>query len=133
MRNITEQKQLEEDLVQEKERFHALVEASPLGVSLMGPEGRYKYLNPKFSEIFGYTLEDLPYGRDWFRKAYPDEAYRREVISQWKKDLKEFPSGESRPRTFKVVCQDGEVRYWWPATAKRPWTSMLGKRPRSIW
>ncbi|RPH89938.1 MAG: PAS domain-containing sensor histidine kinase, partial [Desulfobacteraceae bacterium] len=102
-----EQKQLEENLKREKERFQVLVDASPLGVSLVGPDGRYKYLNPKFTAIFGYTLEDVPAGRDWFRKAYPDETYRREVIVQWMKDLQEFPSGESRPRTFKVICKDG--------------------------
>lgn len=107
MRNITEQKQLEENLKREKEKFQILVDASPLGVSLMGPDGHYKYLNPKFTAIFGYTLEDIPSGREWFRKAYPDQAYRSEVIAQWLKDLQEFPSGESRPRTFKVICMNG--------------------------
>ena len=107
MRNITEQKQLEENLKREKEKFQILIDASPLGISLLGPDGRYKYLNPKFTAIFGYTLEDIPSGREWFRKAYPDKTYRREVITQWLKDLQEFPSGESRPRTFKVICKDG--------------------------
>ena len=105
-----EQRQLEENLKREKEKFQILVDASPLGVSLMGSDGRYKYLNPKFTAIFGYTLEDVPAGRDWFRKAYPDETYRREVIAQWLKDLQEFHSGESRPRTFKVICKDGEEK-----------------------
>ncbi|HSO72386.1 MAG TPA: PAS domain S-box protein, partial [Thermodesulfobacteriota bacterium] len=102
-----EQKQLEENLKREKEKFQILVDASPLGVSLVGPDGRYKYVNPKFTEIFGYTLKDIPEGRDWFRRAYPDESYRREVIAQWMKDLREVPRGESRPRTFKVICKDG--------------------------
>ena len=57
MRNITEQKQLEENLKREKEKFQILIDASPLGISLLGPDGRYKYLNPKFTAIFGYTLE----------------------------------------------------------------------------
>jgi PAS domain S-box-containing protein len=107
MRDISEEKQLEENLKREKEKFQILVDASPLGVSLMGPDGRYKYLNPKFTAIFGYTLEDVPNGREWFRKAFLDEAYRREVIAQWLKDLQEVPRGESRPRTFKVICKDG--------------------------
>ena len=105
--DFTEQKKGEENLIREKEKFQILVDASPLGVSLMGSDGRYKYLNPKFTAIFGYTLEDVPTGRDWFRKAYPDEACRREVIAQWLKDLHEYPRGEVRPRTFKVICKDG--------------------------
>jgi len=98
---------VEEGLKREKEKFQTLVDASPLGVSLVGPDSHYKYFNPKFTEIFGYTLEDIPKGRDWFRMAYPDEAYRREVIAQWLNDLQEFPSGESRPRTFKAIGKDG--------------------------
>ena len=95
-----EQRQLEENLKREKEKFQILVDASPLGVSLMGSDGRYKYLNPKFTAIFGYTLEDVPAGRDWFRKAYPDETYRREVIAQWLKDLQEFPQWRVPPEDF---------------------------------
>ena len=98
------------ELKREKEKFQTLIDASPLGVSLVGPDNRYKYFNPKFTEIFGYTLEDIPKGRDWFRMAYPDAAYRREVIAQWLKDLQEFPSGESRPRTFRVICKNGEEK-----------------------
>ena len=106
------------ELKKVKEKFQILVDASPLGVSLVGPNGRYRYLNPKFTAIFGYTLEDIPEGRDWFRKAYPDETYRREVIAQWLKDLHEFRGGESRPRAFKVICKDGteKVIYFSPVS-----------------
>ena len=60
-------------LRESEEKFRVLVEELPLGVSLIGEGGRYKYINPKFVEIFGYSLEELPTGREWFRKAYPDK------------------------------------------------------------
>ena len=39
------------------------------GVSLVGKDGRYVYVNQPFSEITGYSLEELKgrYVRDFFR------------------------------------------------------------------
>jgi two-component system cell cycle sensor histidine kinase/response regulator CckA len=110
VRNITGRRKAEEALRESEERFRVLVEESPLGVSLIGKDGQYKYLNPKFIEIFGYSLEDIPTGREWFQKAYPDQAYRNQVITAWISDLKGAKLGESRPQTFAVTCKDGSEK-----------------------
>jgi PAS domain S-box-containing protein len=118
--DINEHKLAGEALKKEKERFQVLIEESPFGVSLIGRNGLYKYINPKFIEIFGYTLEDISTGRDWFRKAYPDPKYRNQVISTWINDLKESTIGESRPRTFNVRGRNGlnKVIQFRPITLK---------------
>jgi PAS domain S-box-containing protein len=105
--DITERLKAEEALYQEKEKYRILVEESPLGISIIGPTGEYKYLNPRFVEIFGYTLEDIPTGREWFARAHPDPHHRRNVISTWIKDLRESRPGEARLQTFTVTCKDG--------------------------
>jgi PAS domain S-box-containing protein len=110
VRDVTERKRVEKILENEKEKFRVLVEESPLGVALISKDGRYKYLNPRFTEMFGYTLEDIPTGREWFKKAYPDQQYRHEVISVWINDQKEFGVGESRPRTYNVTSKDGSEK-----------------------
>jgi len=46
-----------------KEKFRVLVEESPLGICFIDEDGKYRYINPKFSEIFGYTLEEIPTGK----------------------------------------------------------------------
>jgi len=102
-----ERKRAEEALIREKEKFRILVEESPLGICLIGKDGQYKYVNNKFIDMFGYTLEDIPTGRDWFMKVYPDPKYRDQIISTWIRDLKETKIGESRPRLFSVTCKDG--------------------------
>lgn len=108
--DITARCRAEEALYREKEKYQTLAEKSPLGISVISKEGRYRYLNPKFEEIFGYTLEDIPTGREWFARAYPDPAYRRQVIIAWINDLKYCPPGELRPRIFTVTCKDGSQK-----------------------
>jgi PAS domain S-box-containing protein len=117
-KEIDEHKRAEKTLEVEKERFRILTEKAPLGISMIGEDGRYRYLNPKFIEMFGYNLEDVPTGKDWFKQAYPNKEYRHEVISTWINDLKEFKVGESRPRTFTVTCKNGleKIIYFKPVT-----------------
>ena len=81
--DITERVQTEAALRDSEEKFRTLVERSPFGISLIAEDGHYKYINPQFSIIFGYTIEDVPTGADWFINAFPDEAYRRKVITNW--------------------------------------------------
>lgn len=97
-------------LKEEKERFRILSEESPLGISMIGKDGRYIYINRRFVEILGYKLEDIPTGREWFRSAFPDKKYRRHIISTWISDKNKAGVEESRPRTFTVTCKDGEQK-----------------------
>jgi two-component system cell cycle sensor histidine kinase/response regulator CckA len=108
--DITERKYTEKALWQEEEKFRTFVEQSPFGISIIDESGNYKYINPKFIEIFGYTLEDIPTGKEWFKKAFPDSEYRHQIISTWTTDLKKSKFGESRHRTYKVICKDGSEK-----------------------
>jgi len=91
----------------EKVRFETLSENAPFGMVLVAKEGHFKYINRKFIELFGYDPSDVPDGRTWFRKAFPDPEYRHKAISAWVEDLKNFQLGEKRPSVFTVTCKDG--------------------------
>jgi PAS domain S-box-containing protein len=107
--DITKRIQIQEALRQTEERFRMLAENMPFGISVMAPDQRFEYFNPQFTAIFGYTKEDIPNKDAWFKKAYPDEAYRKEVSSLWKKDVKEdVKIGEGNPRVFTVRCKNGQ-------------------------
>lgn len=105
--DISGLREAQEALRLEKSRFEALAESSPLGLVVISEGGRYLYSNPKFHELFGYGLDEISRGRAWFRKAFPDPKYRKQVISSWISDLKEAQPGEMRPRIYTVRCKDG--------------------------
>ncbi len=95
-----------EDLHAERQIDRAITENVPFGLALIDTDGIFRYINPKFREMFGYDLEDIPCGREWFRKAYPDPGHRHEAISAWIKDQEGSSFGEKRPRIFTVTCKD---------------------------
>lgn len=110
LRDITELKRTQNALQESEDRYKILVEDSPYGISIIDSAGNYKYVNPKFIEIFGYTLEEIPNGYEWFKKAYPDEKYRKTVISIWKRDQKKFKPGIKAFYKFNVVCNDNSTK-----------------------
>ena len=105
--DITSRKHGEEQLRHERLRFSILSENAPFGMVMIDRDGKFIYINPKFKEIFGYDLSDIPDGRIWLKKAYPDPEYRHAVVSAWMEDLKGAKPGERGPRMYAVTCKDG--------------------------
>jgi PAS domain S-box-containing protein len=105
---ITERKQMEEEIKKERETFFTVLKNYPHGVALVDRNGVNQYVNPEFTEITGYTIEDIPTGRDWFQKAYPVREYRKKVINAWKADR--VKTGIGVDRHFSITCKDGHVK-----------------------
>ncbi len=94
--SIALQKRIVEDsLMQSEELFSNIAEYSPLSLSISDPSGKYRYVNRRFSETFGYDLTDFHTGKEWFRLAFPDPEYRKDTIKTWKEDLAQFRVGET--------------------------------------
>lgn len=119
--DITERKTAKQALLESKKRLdeesdklRTISENAPFGIVLMDSNGRFEYVNPKFMEMFGYNLHDVPDGKTWFRKAYPDHEYRKNVIKTWLTDLESFKQkskvGERPNYTFTVTCKDGSKK-----------------------
>jgi len=110
VRDVSRRREVERQVKEERERFRTLVEQIPVGICLIRPDGVYEYVNPGFTRIFGYTLTEVPDGRTWFRKAFPDPQKRHEVVATWKQDLASASAGAPRIRTLEVTCKDGSLK-----------------------
>jgi diguanylate cyclase (GGDEF)-like protein/PAS domain S-box-containing protein len=104
-----DRRDIQEALYAEQTRFAALLEQAPFGISVIGKNGHYTCINTKFTEIFGYTLQDIPTGREWFRQAYPQDEYRKQVIAAWFNDLQK-KYGEIKNKIFTVRCKNGSEK-----------------------
>lgn len=100
--------QTERRLRESEERFRNLAELAPIGISTMDPDGKFQYMNPKFTEIVGYTLEDLPDRDSWLIRAYPEKNIRNIVTDFWSKIISKGDSErEAFHRVFPVRCKNG--------------------------
>lgn len=93
-----------------EERFIKVATTNPLPISILDGSGRYLYLSPRFTELFGYSLNDIPSGKEWFMHAFPDLAEQTLAKKTWKHDLTGSFSGDGQPRHFRVRCKDGNFK-----------------------
>ena len=109
-RDISGIKNTKKALHEEKNRFMSLSENAPFGMVLIAKNGDYKYVNPKFIEVFGYHIEEIPNGREWFKRAFKDPEKRYAAMSTWKNDFRNALPGEKKPRTYEVTTRSGEKK-----------------------
>jgi PAS domain S-box-containing protein len=116
--DITKRKRAEELLQRERDTLFAILQKAPYGVVLLDKEGKTILINMEFTNITGYTREDIPTLKDWLRLAYPNKKYRDTVIDILTKDItvgsddKIFHETYHRTffRTFKITCKDGTIK-----------------------
>lgn len=110
--DITGHKQTETALRENEQKFMRLFMEVPIALGVADKEGFIAYFNQKFTDVFGYTVDDVPTLNDWWLKAYPNETYRQWVLDNWNdavaKAVKEGTDVESDEYT--VTCQNGSER-----------------------
>ncbi len=70
--DFTERKRAEDELFEMQEQFRVLAESSLTGIYLI-IEGRFRYVNPAFARMFGYTVEEVVGGLGPSDLVYPDD------------------------------------------------------------
>ncbi|MDM8543607.1 PAS domain S-box protein [Desulfococcaceae bacterium HSG9] len=80
---VVERKYAEEALLKSEKRLRTMIENSPLPMVITDANQDMEYFNDKFTELFGYTLNDVSTAEQWWQIAYPDENYRRSVQKSW--------------------------------------------------
>ncbi len=88
--DITDRKRIEYALIESEERFRILSDNSPVGIALARPDGVFEYMNPRFTEIFGYTIEDFPDNETFLKRIFPNPSYRDLVRYFYREDLENF-------------------------------------------
>ncbi len=59
VRNITERKRMEESLRKSQQQFASLFQSNPEATIYLDKKGNIKNINSRFTELFGYTLEEI--------------------------------------------------------------------------
>ncbi|MBP1729030.1 MAG: sensor histidine kinase, partial [Deltaproteobacteria bacterium] len=99
-------------LRESEERLRKILELSPLSMAIVSMHGTIEYINHRAVETFGYLPEDIPDMEQWWLKAYPDAAYRAEVVARWLDLFAQALAGnrEIARREYRVTCKNGTIK-----------------------
>ncbi|MBI9069669.1 MAG: PAS domain S-box protein [Salinivirgaceae bacterium] len=119
IRDITDRKQSEEELINAKEkaeesevRFRAFTEQSPISIYITNIEGDCVYANDKWLEIAGMKLDEA-LGKGWANAIHPDD--HEQIRKGWYKSVK---SNGKWSYEYRFKNKDGIIT-WVEGTAKK--------------
>jgi PAS domain S-box-containing protein len=108
LQDTTERKHAEEELIKSEQRFRTLLDVAPYAIVVFNMDGLVIYLNPAFTETFGWSFEELR-GQ---RIPYVPEELKKDVTKNVQRLVKEkiIPRHETRRltkdgRTLDVVMR----------------------------
>jgi PAS domain S-box-containing protein len=101
------------ELTKSSEHFKTVIRLLPIPLILYDDDETNLYVNERFVATFGYTLSDIPDSASWYKLAYPDPAYRKEVIAMWRQEKADAQVAHRaiRARPYRVQCRDGSTKY----------------------
>ena len=106
--NITDRKQAEIELQHSEERFRRAVLNAPLPIMIHAEDGEVLQISRAWTELTGYTLEDIPTIPKWLAQADSEAADEIKAhLSQLYRSTERVAEGE-----FVIMTQSGERQVW---------------------
>ncbi|MBU1059019.1 MAG: cache domain-containing protein [Proteobacteria bacterium] len=107
-----ERQQAWEELVESEKRFHHVVSAAHIPLAIIGKDNTVQFTNQKFTELFGYSLKEIPTVEAWWQLACPRPQFQKELAA---KELRALRQREEAGQTIEafpitIACKDGQER-----------------------
>ena len=105
-RDVTEHRHADEALFESENKFKRFVERARAGIYLI-QDGKFKYVNPRFAEMFGYAAEEFPHNMPFKDLVYAEDIGK--VETQVEERL--YGDIEPGPYSFRGVKRNGQIFY----------------------
>ncbi len=108
--DISERKNAENELKESKEKLSLIVNKSPFPVTIVDTnDEKIIYWSESATALTGYSVKTEA---EWFKLAYPDEKYRKQVIERWKHFLEKARESNEAINTgeYRITCKNGSVK-----------------------
>ena len=95
-----------------QEQILELLNWLPFGFEIADRDDQIQFANSEFTNLFGYTQDQLEDVENWWRLAYPDPAYRQYARSKWYDEIAaaRAEGREIVPFDLEVTTARGDTR-----------------------
>ncbi|MBF0552686.1 MAG: PAS domain S-box protein, partial [Deltaproteobacteria bacterium] len=109
---MVERKRVEELLRESETTLQSLIDNSPVSMAIITQDTRIEYVNRKFVDVLGYTLDDVPTIEHLWFFVSPDKEYRRIAKKLWLERLEKATMDKTEMAGVEVLvtCRDGSIR-----------------------
>ena len=104
--DVTNLKNTQNELNAERENMLSILQNAPYGIIAREKDLSISFVNNKFTQITGYTLEDVAKPMSWFDLAYPDLDYRIKAMEEWAL----YQEDTTKELYYNVRCKDGTFK-----------------------
>lgn len=107
-RDQSEERAVQKSLVESEERFRKTIINAPFPIMVHNEEGEVVFINDVWTEITGYTREEIPTLANWSEKAFGVQKNSGvKEFAGWYDLDKRVDKGE-----YRVKTKAGEIRVW---------------------
>lgn len=111
IQDITAIKKYIKEIEQKNTFINTVLDNLPIGVALNKfNEGVATYINKKFEEIYGWPAADLKDIKSFFKKVYPDKAYREKIVNMITNDMETGRAENMHWEDIEITQKNGEKR-----------------------
>ncbi len=107
-RDITERRKAQEELGESEERFRRAVIESPFPIMIHADDGQVFQISKVWTELTGYTPEEIPTLSDWTERAYGE---RKDIVKSRIDKIFEFDSRVDEGE-YIISAKDGKTLIW---------------------
>jgi len=94
--------------IESQNQLNSALDNAPIPIMLRADNGEVIKISRRWTEITGYTIQDIPTVDDWVTKAYGEDKQKN-------LDLIKSSYNPNSPKIdgeYKIICADGKVRVW---------------------
>lgn len=107
-----ELKEIKESVSRRNTFIETILDNLPIGLAVNKiNEGSATYMNKKFSEIYGWSAEELNDIENFFTKVYPDKAYREKIRAMIMEDINSGDTSRMKWTGVSVTTKKGINKY----------------------
>ena len=107
-----EYKSTDDNLPEINKLFLSVLDNLPIGVAINTiDDGKFRYMNRKFEEIYGWPKDVIVDVKTFFRSVYPDPIFRRKISNRILKDMESGDPARMKWNDVPITKSSGEAAY----------------------